>query len=339
VTSSPPHEAAATPAAPFFIIGNDRSGTTMLRLILDRGEAVAIPTESMFLGDFAPVRAGRIDLSHHARAVKFAATVWNHPKVRLWGLEGPAPVPASGLSHADAYRFAVEAPYRAFAQRDGKARWGDKTPYYLDWVDEIKAVWPDAKFVELVRDGRDVAMSIMPLPFGGNNAWVTARDWARGIRLGRAAADRYPDDVFTVQYEHLVSDPEPYVRRLCDFLNLTYSDDMLNIERTDRTKVVEDQKEWFLNIWSGINQNSVGKWRGKMSARDQAIFARVAGRELELFDYDLGEHAGEARGAGVGLHHRAHNFGIRLRNFVRLRLVQERGRELGYVVRRKLQRP
>lgn len=311
----------------------------MLRLILDRGDEVAIPTESMYLGDFAPVRAGRLDLSVHDAAVRFTQTVWTHPKVRLWGLEGKPPVPPEGLTHADAYRFAVEAPYRAFAARDGKARWGDKTPFYLDYVDEIKAIWPAAKFIELVRDGRDVALSIMPLPFGGNNVWVAGSDWARGIRTGRAAAEAYPGDVMTVAYEQLTADPEPHIRRLCDFLGLHYSDGMLDVDKTPAHKVVADQKEWFTNLWAGINQKSVGKWRTSMTPREQALFVEVAGTELQAHAYELGPNAAAARTpARNGMLFQAHNFALRLVNFVKLRLVQERGRELRYVLRRKLLR-
>ena len=311
----------------------------MLRLILDREPTVAIPTESMFLGDFASVRAGRVDLSEHAAATRFAATVWGHPKVALWDLSGEAPAPPPGLSHVDAYRWCVEAPYVAFAARDGKSRWGDKTPYYLAFIDEIKSVWPTAKIIEIVRDGRDVALSIMPLPFGGNNAWVAGGDWARGIREGERAHAEYPGDVFTVRYEDLTADPEPHIQGMCEFLGLAYDRNMLDVEKTEARKIVADQADWFTNLWAGINQKSVGKWRTTMSARDQSVFVAAAGRELQLHDYDLGEHAGSTNvGALRSTGFQVANFGGRLRNFVKLRIVQERGRELRYVAQRKLLR-
>ncbi len=71
--------------APFFIVGNDRSGTTMLRLVLDRSREAALPPESMFLIDFEAVRQ-RGELADAARAAEFLTAVWSHPKVRLWGL-------------------------------------------------------------------------------------------------------------------------------------------------------------------------------------------------------------------------------------------------------------
>jgi hypothetical protein len=324
--------------APFFIIGNDRSGTTMLRLILDRGAQTALPTESMFLGDFAPVRR-RGGLDDHDAAVRFTERVWNHPKVALWELDGEPTPPPVGLSHDEAYRWAIEQPYLAYMRRDGKTRWADKTPYYLEWVDEIKAVFPEAKFIELVRDGRDVGLSIMPLPFGGNNAWVTGRDWARGIRLGQAAHERWPGDVFTVQYEQLTADPAPYIQRMCEFLGMEYSPDMLNVEKTDSSKIVADQAEWFTNLWAGINQKSVGKWKRKMSEKDQAIFLAAAGPELAAHGYEPGAGGVPATVGPVrSAWYLTANFARRLVNLVKLRIFQERGRELRYVVTRRMQR-
>jgi len=320
---------------PFFLIGHDRSGTTMLRLILDRG-AVAIPAESMFLVDFASVRrAGGLELPE--RAERLLREVWSHPHVKLWRLSGdPPPVPP-GLSSDDTYRFVVGSPFVAYAEREGKARWGDKTPAYLHHVDELATVWPEARFVVLVRDGRDVALSVMPLPFGPNNVWAAAKAWSRAIRLGREAEARHSGRVLSVRYEDVVADPESEVRRICEFLGLDYDPDLLAIERTDPTKFVDEQSGWFRGIWSGINANAVGKWRREMTADQQRVFESIAGAELDLLGYERSSSAPEpAPSTPAATVYAGHDAALRLVNFVRLRLVQERGREVGYVVRRKL---
>jgi hypothetical protein len=323
-------------SGPFFIVGNDRSGTTMLRLVLDRSREAAIPPESMFLADFEPARR-RGALDDRASATRLLAEIWKHPKVRLWGVNGSPPTPPEGLDHAAAYRFAVEAPYRAYAAAQGKQRFGDKTPLYLRYVDAIDEIWPDARFVVLVRDGRDVALSLRGVPFGANNVYTAARSWAHGVRLGQEAQLRRPDRTLTVRYEDLVADPELHVRALCSFLGLTYDPDMLEIQRTDPGKIVQDQAGWFTNVFDGINATAVGKWRTEMSQRDRRVFAAVAGPELSALGYEPDEPA--------RLHpvrrfvYETHDAALRAANLVRLRLVQERGRELRYVVRRKLARP
>jgi hypothetical protein len=321
------------------VVGNDRSGTTMLRLILDRSVEAAVPTESMIVTDFAPIRRGHWDLSAPGTLERFVRRVWTHPKIRQWRLPSSPPVPPPGLSHIDAYRWAVETPFRAYAEREGKDRFGDKTPAYLGHVDEIFAVWPDAKLLVMVRDGRDVALSVRRLPFGANNVYSAATDWVRGIRAGRAAEHRHPGSVLTVKYEDFVSDPIEELRRVCEFLSLTFSDDMLRLDSVPRSKLAQDQQHWFAKIWRGIDNSSVGKWRLEMSLRDQRIFDAVARTELTEMGYDVSSVPAAGMLSNWQLSaYRTHDAAWRLGNFVRLRLVRERGAEVPYVVRRKLGR-
>ncbi len=309
---------------PFFLLGHDRSGTTMLRLILDRGD-VAIPSESMFL----------IDVSDRKPAQGVLREVWNHPRVRLWNLTGQPPAIPPGLRPEDAYRFAVSAPFVAYAKREGKTRWGDKTPAYISHIDRLAAIWPDARFIVLVRDGRDVALSVMKVPFGANNVWAAARSWATAIRSGRQAERRYPGRVLTLRYEDLVSRPTEEVPKICAFLSLGYDPSMLAIEQTDRAKVAEDQAGWFTNVWAPITTAAVGKWRTEMTPHQQQVFESVAGEELRELGY---ETTGTTASPALVPAYAAHDAALRTVNFVRLRLVQERGREVRHVLRRKLAR-
>ncbi len=312
----------------FFIVGNDRSGTTMLRLILDRGSDVAIPPESMFLTD--------VEIMGHAAGQDLLDRVWRHPKVRLWGLPGPAPRLPEGLAPEQARRNALEAPFVAYARKHRKARWADKTPHYVHHVDVLLAIWPAARFVVLVRDGRDVALSVRGMPFGPNNAWAAAQWWARGIRAGRAAERRHPGQVMTVRYEDLAADPATHVRALCDFLDLRYDPSMLALDQTDHRKIVPDQVSWFPTRFDGITTDAVGRWRTGMSAREQATFASLAGPELAALGYPLPTRpTGAVTARRAALYHR-HNELMRNVNFVRLRVFQERGRELRLALKRRV---
>jgi hypothetical protein len=322
-------------SAPIFIVGNDRSGTTLLRLILDRGPDVAIPPESMFLTDFAEAFA-RGEPRDGEAAARFMHEVWSHPKVRLWELPGGPPDVPPGLSGRDAYRFIVEAPFRAYAAKYGKARWGDKTPHYVHHVEHLLELWPQARFVVLIRDGRDVAVSLRTMPFGPNNAWAAAPWWARGIRAGERAQDAHPDAVLTIRYEDLAGRPSEVVPQVCEFLELRYSREMLELEAADRSRIVRDQTAWFPTLFDGINTDAVGRWKREMSARDQRIFAAGAGAELARLGYEVTVD-GDPRVTPLQarwFHY--HNEFKRNVNFVRLRLVQERGRELRLALARRL---
>ena len=318
-------------ADPFFIVGNDRSGTTMLRLILDRGLDAAIPPESMFLTDFAPQLYGGVP-----DAAALMDEVWQHPKVRLWELPGPPPTVPTGLTGLDAARFIAAAPFEAYAAKYGKPRWGDKTPHYVHHVDQLLELWPGARFVVLVRDGRDVAVSLRRMPFGPNNAWAAAPWWARGIRAGEKAQAAHPEAVRTVRYEDLVARPRELVPEVCDFLGLTYSDDMLALEAADRARIVRDQKSWFPTIFDGITTDAVGRWRRDMTARDQQIFAARAGDELRRMGYEVSLNGGGEVTPRQERWFHYQNELMRNVNFLRLRLVQERGREFRWALARRL---
>ena len=325
---------ASNGSAPFFVVGNDRSGTTVLRLVLDRSAEAAVPPESMFLLDFAPVRR-RGGLEDPEKAARFVAEVWRHPRVQLWGLAGDPPPLPSGLRHAEAYRFAVEAPFRAYASAEGKERFGDKTPAYLQAVDELLAVWPDARIVVLVRDARAVALSIQKLPFGPNNPYAAAAWWARGIREGLEAERRHPEQVLTVRYEDLVSEPEATVRRVCDHVRLGYNSEMLAIERAGPDKIVAEQAGWYSGVSKPISAEASGRWRTEMPEEDQRVVAAVAAPELRELGYEaLDSEAAVPRSRALA--YIAHDAALRAANAFRLRIVQERGRELRYVLRRKL---
>ena len=325
-------------AEPFFIVGNDRSGTTMLRLIVDRGIDAAVPPESMFLTDFAPAFAagGPRDADAAARLMR---EVWEHPKVRLWELGPVPPAVPGGLRGEDAYRFIAAAPFEAYAARHGKRRWGDKTPHYVHHVDHLLRLWPGARFVVLVRDGRDVALSLRRMPFGPNNAWAAAQWWARGIRAGARAQREHPDAVLTIRYEDLAERPHEQVARLCEFLALSYSDDMLALENVDPARIVPDQAAWFPTLFDGINTSAVGRWRREMSRRDQRVFAALAGAELEQLGYEPGVAGPTAVSAREARLFHYHNELMRNVNFLRLRLLQERGRELRFALARRLRDP
>ncbi len=293
-----------------------------------------MPPESMFLLDFAPVRR-RGGLEDPEKASRFLADVWSHPRVRLWGLTGgPPPVPP-GLTHAQAYRFAVESPFRAHAAREGKERFGDKTPPYLHAVDELLAIWPDARVVVLVRDARAVALSIAGLPFGPNNAYAAAGWWARGIREGLEAERRHPEQVVTVRYEDLVAEPEATVRRVCDHVRLGYNSEMLAIERAGPEKIVAEQADWYAGVSKPISAAESERWRGEMPEEDQRVIAAVAGAELRELGYESAG-AEPAVPRSRALAYTTHDAALRAVHAFRLRIVQERGRELRYVVRRKL---
>ena len=137
--------------------------------------------------------------------------------------------------------------YRLYAQRHDKARFGDKTPRYVTRLNRIGGAIPEARFIHVIRDGRDVALSLnrrlvelrdsRPVPMGR-----LARRWRRRIlnaRANRRVADRYIE----VRYEDLVADTEPALLRVCEFIELDFDSGMLRYHETAAERMAEMDRD------------------------------------------------------------------------------------------------
>ena len=186
------------------VLGVSRSGTTLLKEILDRSPELAIPPESYFVAQLWDRHGVRTDRD------KFVSDLGRLARLRDWGV-APDEVRARLPAHPD-FAEAIRAIYRLYAERRGKRRYGDKTPAYMQRLDVLERAFPGAQYVHLVRDGRDAALSFLSVPAGIMTAgWGHPRDtagfaaqWATEVRdaraLGRRVALRPPQ----VQQRHVV---------------------------------------------------------------------------------------------------------------------------------------
>ena len=213
------------PPAPF-VIGVGRSGTTLLRLMLDAHPELAIPPETRFVPRLIvaarPPDATADDVVAMLTAERTWADFGLQPDVVLERLRAaPRLTPAT----------AVRSFFGAYAARFGKDRWGDKTPVYGSRMPMISRALPEARFVHVVRDPRDVAVSWRRFrelrgddPLSASH-W--AQVWARTIIQSRVKASRVPH-YLEVRYEDLVIEPESTLRSVCEFIELPFSERMLS---------------------------------------------------------------------------------------------------------------
>lgn len=218
----------------------------------------------------------------------FLEQLGRHPQFRTWAL--PVEEVRSLLPEASvAYARAVDAPYQAYARARGKTRWGDKTPRYIEHIPFLADLFPEARFVHVVRDGRDVALSYADVPFGPKTIARAAELWARrvgvGIETGRVlAAGRY----LAVRYEDLVATErglEKGARALCDFLELPWDRSMLNYAAVSKAEVLDKAKALNPLLTRGPTPQA-RSWREHMPARQVEVFELIAGDVLEELGYE-----------------------------------------------------
>lgn len=289
----PPGVGESALPAPF-VVGVPRSGTTLLRLMLDAHPALAIPPETGFgavLADPAVVAAGPDELLHAVQALPTwpdLAFERDYLRARLARVRP--------WSAADG----VRAVYALYAERHRKERWGDKTPIHCQHMTTLARHLPEARFVHIVRDGRDVAASVRSLPISPGSIEEIAADWRDQILDARRQAAELPH-YREVRYERLVTEPEAVLRELCDYLTLDFDAAMLRAHEraeerhrempervlADGTHITHEER----NRWHGLtlrppDPSRAGRWRSALSGDERARFEAVAGALLGELGYE-----------------------------------------------------
>jgi hypothetical protein len=285
------------PAPAPFVCGVTRSGTTLIRLMLDSHPELAIPGETHFLPKLIKrCERGRVD------ADELADLVIEHKRWGDFHLDGDelrdrwrALRP---LNAADAIR----SFYLLYAEKQGKRRYGDKTPGYVKEMPRIQRVLPEVRFVHIVRDGRDVALSHLRMNWGPATVTESAELWVQRITKARRQAPRVRHYT-EIKFEDVVADTEGVLRRVCDFVELDFDPGMLDYhERAEQrlsekardlprrnrpTQTAAARMDSHRLASEPPRADRIGMWRERMSAREVADYERVAGPLLVELGYEL----------------------------------------------------
>ena len=277
--------------APVIVLGVRRSGTTLLRVMLDRNPALAVPDESYFVPQLARRHRGTVD------PAAFVEDLRRLPTLLEWELSPDAV--ASRLRPGMTTGAAIAAVFEAYAAERGKPRWGDKTPLYMQHLPLLEELFPDAQFVHLIRDGRDAALSFLSVPAGiMTEGWGYPRDapgfasqWATEVRAARALGARVGRARYhELRYEALVADPAAELHRVCSFAALGFDEAMLGyVGQTDSARKEHQQR---LNEPPRVG---VRDWSAEMPPADREAFEQVAGDLLAELGYPVGARGHDRR--------------------------------------------
>ena len=274
-----------SPDAPFFIVGCSRSGTTLLRLILCGHSRLHIPPETWFIADLVarfPLDAALTPAQAEAAADAMVGH-YRWPDLEIPAAEFRAQARALAVPRLVDL---IDLPFREHLRRAGKPRFGDKTPPYIAIVPDLLALYPGARFVNLVRDGRDVAISFVDAHFHGR-PYHADFEWTEALRLAeRWRASLPAGRLLDVRYEDLVRAPEPTVRRICDFLGEAFEPAMFSYR--DRLALVPERERWIQgSLGRPISADAVAAWRGRLTALECFCIEASLRRDLLSAGYRL----------------------------------------------------
>ena len=284
--------------APFpFFVGCGRSGTTLVRALVDAHPDMAIPPESHFVVAEAPRGGAAFD------PAAFVSALAASDRFALWELDRDAV--AGAVRGAADYPDAVRATFALWARRQGKARYGDKTPGYVVHLPVIAGLFPEAVVVHVVRDGRDVAASFVELGWAGT-AEEAALHWrlrvSRGRQAGRALA---PGRYHELRYEDLVADPERTLRALCEAIALPFSPAMVD-HRAEAAEVARttSHPEYHRHLAEPVTAD-LRDWRHDLDPSTLARIELLAAPVLAGLGYEPSGVRPSARDRAAAAGHRA----------------------------------
>ena len=269
--------------APLLILGVRRSGTTLLRVMLDRNPELAVPDESYFIPQLADRHAGKIDPD------AFVDDLRRLPTLLEWGVD--ARDVRRRLRPGMPVGDAIGAVFESYAAAQGKPRWGDKTPMYMRHLTLLERLFPEARYVHLIRDGRDAALSFLQMPDGVvTKTWAHpttaagfACQWRTEVEAAQALGSRVGVGRYLeVRYEDLVESPELHLKGITDFAELSYDPGMLGYAGQVDLTGKPHQQSLVRPPTPGLRN-----WRRDLGGKDVEAFEAVAGKLLQSLGYEL----------------------------------------------------
>lgn len=247
---------------------------------------IAIPPETWFL--LPLVEQFPIDQPLSSEELSHVITVmttdyrWPDMKIASEELQGRVAALATARM-----RDVVRIVYDIHLQRSGKVRWGDKTPPYVRIIPQLTTIFPGARFIVLIRDGRDVAKSFQSLRIYGKSVRQNTIEWREASRWERKwQASKHASSMLRVRYEDLVLDPEPTLRRICEFIGVSFEPQMLAWQESVERLVPKREMHVHEKLARTTSHDDVGRWTREMNDREVFIAEAFMGRDLRRFGYE-----------------------------------------------------
>jgi len=276
---------------PIFIVGSARSGTTLLQRMMRSHSRISSPTgESHFFIPLYKNRESYGDLSNveNVKHILEEMRRINREYVEedLKGIDFNTDTLAQQLvteKKASIIEI-ISSLMEKNAIGDGKERWLEKTPYYVLNIKTILEMFPDAQFINIIRDGRDCALSMLERKKDLKifNTYHAANLWKQYVETGQTAKKYLGNEhYFEIRYEDLINDPDKTLRGVCLFLNEDFEQSMVDFEKS------KDPNSKTPMLGKSIQKENSEKWRHRMSNRNIQLFESIAGDTLKHNNYPV----------------------------------------------------
>jgi hypothetical protein len=270
---------------PIFIIGTRHSGSNLLRQMLNRLPGIVAPNPPHILSQLMPLLSQYGNLMQPENFAQLVDDVCRLVELNPVPWEGVVLNRIEVLKRCRARTLVAVfgAVYDLYTEARNAETWCCKSLQNIRYLSEIEEYFPDAKYIHLYRDGRDVACSFRRVLAGEKHFYHLAREWSDTQRLALAHRERIPSGrFFSLSYEELTGTPERTARRLCQFLGVSFAHEMFDHHHSDEARRASEHGDAV----RPVAEDNVRKFLREATAEDIRIFESVAGDVLDILGYD-----------------------------------------------------
>ncbi|WP_274476447.1 sulfotransferase family protein [Mangrovimonas aestuarii] len=275
--------------SPFFIIGSGRSGNTLLRSLLVTGNQVAIPPESYVWPRIYRKYKALSFLPWETLSSMVVSEFEAYKEFYTWEMNlSSAHLESRNLPPTkQSLANVINVIYNTYINSQGTQakRWGDKTPINTIFIDKIAKIFPKAQYIHIVRDPRDVVCSYVKANLY-DDYFEALKFWKEANRKAELLRKQLPEDRFyQIRYEDLVKSPDSELKKICDFLGVDYSPEMLLFWKNKNELGDVKYNQHHDNIGNPISTASVGKWKKILSNDELQYIETNAAEQIQKYSY------------------------------------------------------
>ena len=272
---------------PVFVVGARRSGTTLLQLMLDAHPNIGMTYETGFLPKYAEKVPFALDTKSGVN--DFLHDFYMKPSIQLWDTkELPTAEEVYSRMEEPGAGSLLNAVFSILAAQRNKCRWGDKTPDFVLHMPALISLFPNAQFIHIIRDVRDIAVSRLNIRWFSNDIVRISNEWRTILNTARADASTLAKGQYMeLRFEDLIGNTKEELQRICEFLHEPYHDDMLQYHQSAEERIPSADMHVHENTLKAPLPSKCNKWKTQLTPGDRMIIESLAGEEMQSLGYEL----------------------------------------------------
>jgi hypothetical protein len=277
----------------FFIIGRPRTGTTLVQSLLDAHPDVQMPWECQFVLNLYP-KYGKLELWNHETLQQFYSDLLRQWQFSAWNLDHDKLkadlLACEGIATYRDVCQVVYLNYISFFPKKEIKLIGDKNHGYTIYTERLKKIYPEGKFIYLLRDYRDNYESVSRVDFELHSVSLVVYKWRYFYKKAMEASRKYPDSFYFIRYEDLAAEPQLHFKKLSDFLGIEFLPEVFEFYKM-KDKAKEKYPSDVLqkhhqSLFNPVNTSRIGRWEKSMTQRQVRIADHIAGKYADKAGYE-----------------------------------------------------